>query len=51
MTADFRFITRRPAIRMYLRPVALAMDWPNGLPTPGGPTRLRIGPLILFTRL
>src|ERR1044071_1707833 len=38
-------------MRTKLRPVALAIDLPSEvLPTPGGPTRQRIGPFILSTR-
>ncbi|KAG1223048.1 hypothetical protein G6F68_020455 [Rhizopus microsporus] len=39
------------AMRTNLRFVALAMDWPREvLPTPGGPTRHRIGAFTLSTR-
>src|SRR3569832_2437122 len=39
------------AMRTYLRPVAVAIDWPSDvLPTPGGPTRHRIGAFTLTTR-
>ena len=38
-------------MRTNLRPVALAIDWPSEvLPTPGGPTRQRIGALSRSTR-
>src|SRR4030095_9785627 len=38
-------------MRTKLRLVALAIDLPSEvLPTPGGPTRQRIGPFILSTR-
>ena len=38
-------------MRTNLRPVALAIDWPSDvLPTPGGPTRQRIGAFSRSTR-
>jgi hypothetical protein len=38
-------------MRTNSRPVALAIDLPSEvLPTPGGPTRQRIGPLSFFWR-
>src|SRR3970040_1971944 len=38
-------------MRTKLRPVARASDWPSEvLPTPGGPTRHRIGPFRRLTR-
>ncbi|AKU74417.1 hypothetical protein ACX55_1 [Francisella tularensis subsp. tularensis] len=40
------------AIRTYSRPVALAIDCPiDVLPTPGGPTKHRIGALVLLSLL
>ena len=39
-------------MRTKLRPVALAIDLPSEvLPTPGGPTRHRIGPFSFFMAL
>src|ERR1700709_2500856 len=39
-------------MRTNLRPIALAIDWPSDvLPTPGGPTRQRIGPFMSFFSL
>ena len=38
-------------MRAYFLPVALAIDSPRDvLPTPGGPTRQRTGPLRALTR-
>ena len=38
--------------RTNLRPMARAMDWPSEvLPTPGGPTKQRIGPRMSFFSL
>src|SRR5438045_787821 len=38
-------------MRTNLRFVARAIDWPSDvLPTPGGPTRQRIGPFRIWTR-
>ena len=42
-------LTPPKAILIYCRPVAWAMDLPNDvLPTPGGPTRHKIGPFNSF---
>ncbi len=42
-------LTPPKAILIYLLPVALAIDFPSDVfPTPGGPTKHKIGPLILL---
>jgi hypothetical protein len=52
VTADLGLVATPPSdMRTNSRPVARAIDLPSEvLPTPGGPTRQRIGPVSLFAR-